>query len=145
MSLSSIFFVNVPIGVLAIVASLLLIESKDTSTTSGSTLGLLSSALGLFALTYALIEANNYGWTSGRILGAFACRSGCARLVRRTGAARAPPMLELALFRNPTFTGANPSSSSSPSRSSASSSSSRSICRTSLRTPPSGPVPPSFR
>ena len=33
--------------------------------------GLVTSAVGLFALIYGLIEANNYGWTSPRILVAF--------------------------------------------------------------------------
>ena len=34
--------------------------------------GLVTSALALFALTYALIEGHDKGWTSGLILGAFA-------------------------------------------------------------------------
>src|SRR5919106_5499460 len=51
-----IFFVNVPVGVLAIAASYLLIdESRDTSHEQRLDLpGLLTSGLGLFALTYAL-------------------------------------------------------------------------------------------
>src|SRR5687768_1415384 len=70
---SAIFYINVPIGLLAIVASLLLIdESRDTTAGQRADLpGLLSSGLGLFALTYGLIEANGYGWTSARIVGAF--------------------------------------------------------------------------
>ncbi|HEY8103960.1 MAG TPA: MFS transporter, partial [Gaiellaceae bacterium] len=60
-----IFFVNVPVGVIAIVASYLLItESKDETHISLDLPGLATSALGLFALTYGLIEANGYGWTS---------------------------------------------------------------------------------
>src|SRR5919204_1900615 len=73
-SWSWIFFVNVPVGVLAVVASLVVIEeSRDTS--EGQRLdvpGQVSGGLGLFALSYGLIEANNYGWTSGRIIVAFA-------------------------------------------------------------------------
>ena len=67
-----IFFVNIPVGVVAIAASYLLItESKDDTHESLDLPGLATSALGLFALTYGLIEANTYGWTSGRILGSF--------------------------------------------------------------------------
>jgi hypothetical protein len=45
-------------------------ESRDTSHEQRPDLpGLASSALGLFALSYALIEANTYGWTSARTLG----------------------------------------------------------------------------
>ncbi|HKG10720.1 MAG TPA: MFS transporter, partial [Gaiellaceae bacterium] len=53
-----IFFINIPIGVLAIAASFVLIdESRDTSEEQRLDLpGLLSSGIGLFSLTYALIE-----------------------------------------------------------------------------------------
>src|SRR5207248_3903948 len=53
-----IFYVNVPVGVLGIVVSQLVIpESRDTSHEQSVDLpGLLTSAAGLFALSYALIE-----------------------------------------------------------------------------------------
>src|SRR5918993_404998 len=67
-----IFFVNVPVGAVAIVASYLLItESRDETHESLDIPGLATSALGLFALTYGLIEANGYGWSSARIIGSF--------------------------------------------------------------------------
>jgi len=71
---SWIFFVNVPVGILAIVVARLAIgESRDTSAEQRLDLpGLLASGIGLFALTYGLIEANTYGWTSTRILALFA-------------------------------------------------------------------------
>ncbi len=108
-SWSWIFFVNVPVGALAIVASVLLIdESRDTSREQRLDLpGLISSAVGLFALTYALIEANTYGWTSGRILAAFAVAAvGLVTFVMLERHQRLP-MLDLSLFRNGTFAGAN--------------------------------------
>src|SRR3954468_23658805 len=66
-----IFFVNVPVGVLGLLAIPLLIdESRDTSHEQRLDVpGLATSGIGLFSLTYAFIEANSYGWTSGRILG----------------------------------------------------------------------------
>src|SRR5919106_5939650 len=70
---SWIFYVNVPVGILGIVASYLLVtESRDETHQRLDLPGLATSAVGLFSLTYALIEANTYGWTSGRIVGAFA-------------------------------------------------------------------------
>ena len=68
-----IFFVNVPVGVLAIVVSRIVIpESRDTSLEQSLDLpGLLSSGLSLFALTYALIEGNDKGWNSPLIVGLF--------------------------------------------------------------------------
>ena len=63
---SWIFFINVPSGSSGIIVARLVInESRDESEEQRLDLpGLLSSAVGLFALTYGLIEANNYGWTS---------------------------------------------------------------------------------
>ena len=104
-----IFFVNVPVGILAIVVARIAIdESRDTSHEQKLDLpGLLSSAVGLFALTYGLIEANKYGWTSGRILGLFAlCVLALAVFVVIEMRSRLP-MLDLSLFKNPTFAGAN--------------------------------------
>ena len=105
---SWIFFVNVPIGALGIVASFAFIdESRDETHASLDIPGLATSAIGLFALTYGLIEANTYGWTSARIVGAFAVAViGLVTFVvleRR----RREPMLPLDLFRNGTYTGAN--------------------------------------
>ena len=104
-----IFFVNVPVGILAIlVARIAIDESRDTSREQKLDLpGLLTSAVGLFALTYGLIEANKYGWASGRILGLFAlCALALTVFVVIEMRSRLP-MLDLSLFRNPTFAGAN--------------------------------------
>jgi EmrB/QacA subfamily drug resistance transporter len=108
-SWSWIFFVNVPIGVIAIAASLLLIpESKDESAEQRLDLpGLLTSGIGLFALTYGLIEANTYGWTSSRIVGAFAVAVAMLVAFVLLETRQRLPMLDLSLFRNGTFAGAN--------------------------------------
>jgi EmrB/QacA subfamily drug resistance transporter len=104
-----IFFINVPVGVLAIIVTRLVVdESRDTSAEQRLDLpGLLASGIGLFALTYALIEANTYGWTSGRIVGLFAVAAvGLAVFVLLELRQRVP-MLDLSLFKNGTFAGAN--------------------------------------
>jgi EmrB/QacA subfamily drug resistance transporter len=104
-----IFFINVPIGILAILVTRIVVdESRDTSAEQRLDLpGLLSSGIALFALTYGLIEANKYGWTSGRILGLFALAAiGVVAFVLLERHQRAP-MLDLSLFRNGTFAGAN--------------------------------------
>jgi EmrB/QacA subfamily drug resistance transporter len=108
-SWSWIFFVNVPIGVIAIAASLLLIpESKDESAEQRLDLpGLLTSGIGLFALTYGLIEANTYGWTSDRIVGSFVVAVVMLVAFVLLETHQRIPMLDLSLFRNGTFAGAN--------------------------------------
>ncbi|HEV2901968.1 MAG TPA: DHA2 family efflux MFS transporter permease subunit, partial [Gaiellaceae bacterium] len=106
---SWIFFINVPIGVLGIVVARLAIdESRDTSAGQRLDLpGLLVSAVALFALTFALIEGNSYGWTSAPIISLFVVAvAGLALFVLLELRQRAP-MLDLSLFRNATFAGAN--------------------------------------
>jgi EmrB/QacA subfamily drug resistance transporter len=104
-----IFFINVPIGILAIAAALLLIsESRDMSAEQRLDLpGLVTSGVALFALTFALIEANDYGWTSPAILSLFAVAAvGLVAFVLLELHQRTP-MLDLSLFRSGTFAGAN--------------------------------------
>ena len=104
-----IFFINVPVGIAGLFAIPLFIdESRDTSHEQRLDLpGLLTSGIGLFSLTYAFIEANNYGWGSGRILGAFAVAAVMLAAFLAFERHQRVPMLELALFRNRTFSGAN--------------------------------------
>jgi EmrB/QacA subfamily drug resistance transporter len=104
-----IFFINVPIGALGIVAAFLLIpESRDSSAEQRPDVpGLATSALGLFALSYALIEANTYGWTSTRILAAFAVAAVSLAVFLLLEQRQRLPMLDLSLFRNVGFAGAN--------------------------------------
>src|SRR4029077_8286671 len=103
-----ISFVNVPVGILGIVASFLLIdESRDPTHERLDIPGLATSAIGLFAPPYGLIEANEYGWGSPRIVGSFVLAAvsltSFVVLERRQRA----PMLDLTLFRNRTYVGAN--------------------------------------
>jgi EmrB/QacA subfamily drug resistance transporter len=106
---SWIFFINVPVGALGVLVALWAIdESRDMRLEQRLDLpGLATSAVALFALTYALIEANTYGWTSPRILALFAVFAvGLSAFVALELRQRLP-MLNLSLFRNVTFTGAN--------------------------------------
>ncbi len=106
---SWIFYVNVPVGALGFLVGWIVIgESRDTSRVQSLDLpGLLVSAGALFALTFGLVEANNYGWSSGTIIGLFvAAVAGLVAFVAIELRRRAP-MLDLSLFRNRTFTGAN--------------------------------------
>ena len=106
-----IFFINVPIGLAGIFLSPLFIdESRDTTADQRLDVpGLATSALGLFALTYAFIEANNYGWTSTRIISAFVIAAVSLVVFVLLERHQRAPMLDLSLFRNRTFGGANAS------------------------------------
>ena len=144
---SWIFFINIPVGIVAIAASFLFIdESRDESHVRLDLPGLATSAVGLFALTYGLIEANTYGWTSPRILGAFAVAGAVDPRVHPPRAlparADAPARPLPQPRRTPERTW---SCCSSRWRCSASSSSSRCTCRTSSATRPCRRAPRSCR
>ncbi len=106
---SWIFFINVPVGIVAIIVARLVIdESRDESEEQRLDLpGLISSGVGLFALTYGLIESNNYGWTSPRILASFVIAAAALALFVVLEHRQRVPMLDLSLFKNRTFAGAN--------------------------------------
>jgi predicted MFS family arabinose efflux permease len=99
----------VPIGVLGVIAAYLLVdESRDTSQEQRPDFpGLITSTIGLFALSYGLIEANTYGWTSPRILLAFGVAAVSLTAFLLFEHYQRLPMLELGLFRNKGFSGAN--------------------------------------
>jgi EmrB/QacA subfamily drug resistance transporter len=101
----SVFFLNVPIGVIAFVVCILAVrESKSPEGRHLDLAGQVLAVAGLGSLTYALIEANGYGWTSPVILTLFAVAVvslvAFALVERRSSS----PMLQLGFFRNRTFT-----------------------------------------
>jgi EmrB/QacA subfamily drug resistance transporter len=101
-----IFFVNVPIGIVAMV----LTERKVRNVFAEQpepidVRGLVTFSSSLFLFIFALIRGNPEGWGSGVIL---ACLIGAAVLMAIFIAIelRTPhPMLDLTLFRNPAFNG----------------------------------------
>jgi EmrB/QacA subfamily drug resistance transporter len=104
-----IFFINIPVGILGVFAARVFIdESKDSSLEQRLDLpGLITSALGLFGLTYALIETNTHAWGSTRVLSLFALAVVSLTAFVILEMRQRVPMLDLSLFRNPTFSGAN--------------------------------------
>jgi EmrB/QacA subfamily drug resistance transporter len=104
-----IFFINLPIGVVGILATLKLVdESRDTSAEKRLDVpGLVTSGISIFALNYALIQGNAYGWGSGRIVLSFVASAVLLVVFLATELRQRLPMVDLALFRNRTFAAAN--------------------------------------
>src|SRR6195952_3200651 len=73
-SWQSIFFLNLPVAVLAVVVTLFAThESRDhTAPPSVDYLGVTTLTVGLGALVLALVEGNAWGWGSGRVIGLLA-------------------------------------------------------------------------
>jgi EmrB/QacA subfamily drug resistance transporter len=104
----SVFFLNVPIGILAFaIATRTVRESRSEHARSLDIAGLVLGTTGLLALTYGLIEANTKGWTDPVILGALG--SAAVLLVAfLVWEARNPhAMLPLSFFRIPSFAAGN--------------------------------------
>jgi EmrB/QacA subfamily drug resistance transporter len=102
-----IFLINVPVGVLTFVITMFYVaESRSESAVRQLDLpGLATSALSLFALTYALIQGSESGWTSPRILGAFALAAISAGTFLVIESRSAHPMVDLKMFRSREFSG----------------------------------------
>jgi len=108
-SWQSIFFVNVPIGVLGLALTWFIVrESRDASKSRRlDPPGLVTGTAGLFFLVYALIEGNGRGWTDVAILGSFALAVVFLAVFFSVESHRESPMLPLSFFRIPTFAAAN--------------------------------------
>jgi EmrB/QacA subfamily drug resistance transporter len=108
-SWESIFFINIPVGILGLILTFVVVrESRDTSRARKlDPPGLITGTAGLFFLVYALIEGNARGWTDGLILGAFALAAVLLATFFRVESRRESPMLPLSFFRIPTFAASN--------------------------------------
>jgi EmrB/QacA subfamily drug resistance transporter len=103
-----IFYVNVPVGLIALLlAPLLLTESRDASVRTFDVPGAVLVTAGLSLLVYAITEAGQDGWLAGRTLGIFA-----GALVLLGGFVgwelRHPePLMRFGILRTKTVSGAN--------------------------------------
>ncbi|MEQ0557966.1 MFS transporter [Amycolatopsis sp. NEAU-NG30] len=101
----SIFLVNVPIGVLLLLAGRrALAESRNPGAPEIDVPGTVLSVLGVGALTYGLIEGGSRGWTSPVIVGSFVAAAVLLAAFVAVEARSATPMLPLRLFRERLFT-----------------------------------------
>jgi len=107
-SWSSVFYVSVPVVVIAVVAGrLLLPESRDPNAGRFDPLGALLSAAGIALLTYSIIEAPGRGWGSVRTVGGIAGSLLILAVFAWWQARRPDPMLDVRLFRNARFSAAS--------------------------------------
>jgi MFS family permease len=104
----AVFFVNGPIGIVAILLTLLFVpESRAPRPRRLDPVGQLLVIGGLASLTYAIIEAPRSGWLSGEILGLFAFAAVCAIWLIAYERRREEPLIEVGFFRSAPFSGAN--------------------------------------
>jgi EmrB/QacA subfamily drug resistance transporter len=101
-----IFFVNVPIGVVAVAITLTKIaESKDPRSRRIDWVGFITFSASLFTLVFALVRGNDLGWGSASIV-ALLVASAVLMVAFFVNELRTrDPMLDLTLFRTPAFVG----------------------------------------
>jgi EmrB/QacA subfamily drug resistance transporter len=101
-----IFFVNVPIGVVAIVVTLTKIaESKDPRARRIDWVGFISFSVSLFLLVFALVRGNDEGWSSPTTVSMLTIAVLLMVVFFVNEQRTKDPMLDLALFKKPAFVG----------------------------------------
>jgi EmrB/QacA subfamily drug resistance transporter len=102
-----IFFVNVPIGIACVVGAMrVLQESRDEEAGPFDLPGFVTLTGGLFALVLGLLRGNDWGWSSGRVVGLLVGAVVLLALFVAVERRAERPMFDISLFRVPTFTGA---------------------------------------
>jgi EmrB/QacA subfamily drug resistance transporter len=99
-SWQSVFFINLPIGAIAlVVGALVLSETKESVRDRFDVPGVLTLALGLLAVVYGLVNAQNWGWGSTSTLGLIA--AGVVLLAGFVAIERvvSHPLVPLSIFR----------------------------------------------
>jgi EmrB/QacA subfamily drug resistance transporter len=103
----SIFWINIPIGVLALVLTALFVpESRAPRPRRLDPVGQLLVMVALATLTYGIIEGPNAGWWSARIIGLFAVFVITLAALLWYEPRRTDPLLDLRFFRSAPFSGA---------------------------------------
>jgi EmrB/QacA subfamily drug resistance transporter len=103
----SIFWINVPVGVAAIVLTAVFVpESRAPRPRRIDPVGQLLVIVLLAGLTYGIIEGQGAGWTSPEIIGSFALSAVALAILLPYERRRQDPLLELRFFRSVPFSGA---------------------------------------
>ena len=107
---SWIFFVNVPIGIVAVIVCARIIprgERKEKVEGGIDIPGMVISGAGLFCLTLALVEGDTWGWTSATIIALFVVAVVSFPLFMWWETTTSSPMFPVNLLRIRSFTAAN--------------------------------------
>ena len=103
-----VFFVNVPIGLAALVpARRVLRETRDAGGVLPDALGSALLVAGIGALALGIVKGSDWGWDSARVLGALAAAAVLLPAVVMRSARHRAPVIELSLFGARSFAVAN--------------------------------------
>jgi EmrB/QacA subfamily drug resistance transporter len=102
-----IFWVNIPIGVAAIILTALFVpESRAPQAQRPDPVGQALIIIALGSLTYSIIEVPSSGWASAKVIGCFALAAAAFAGLVSYEPRRSEPLLDLRFFRSVPFSGA---------------------------------------
>jgi len=102
-----IFWVNIPVGVAAIVLTALFVpESKAPHPRRPDPVGQVLIIVTLASLVYGIIEGPRHGWSSPEIIGCFCVSAVALGALLVVEPRRREPLLDLRFFRSAPFSGA---------------------------------------
>ena len=99
----SIFFVNLPVSVLALVLTARFLSADSHGASRADVAGTVTFTLAAAALTFGLIRAHEQGWTSTTTLAIFAVAAAALAAFVGVEQRSTHPMLDLALFTRGSF------------------------------------------
>ena len=103
----SIFYLNVPLGLVAIVLALRVFPDSGERRSGADVPGQALAVIALTTLTYALIEGNRHGWRTPLIAGLLVIAVVAFAAFAAVEARRTDPMLPLRMFARLRFAAAN--------------------------------------
>jgi len=103
----AIFYINLPVGILAVLAALFIVrESRDTTVgRQVDVLGVGVLTVSLTALVLALIEGNSWGWGSASVIGLIALAVAMLIAFVVVEQRVKAPIIEFSLFKSRNFIG----------------------------------------
>ena len=93
-----VFFVNVPIGLAAVLVANVVLPQNQPSTGRFDLVGAVTSTLGMGALVYGFVNAGSHGWANAETIGSFALGLALIGTFVRTEIAAEEPITPLHLF-----------------------------------------------
>ncbi|WP_214413509.1 DHA2 family efflux MFS transporter permease subunit [Sphaerisporangium fuscum] len=100
-SWQSVFFINVPVGIVAVIVGLWVIkESKAEALSKIDILGVVLLSGAMFCLVWAIIKAPSYGWGDAKTIAFLAGAVVLGAVFVFWQSRAAEPLLPLSLFRN---------------------------------------------
>jgi EmrB/QacA subfamily drug resistance transporter len=106
-SWQSIFWLNVPIGIVAIPLALLALPNSLGERVRADVLGVILVGLGIFGVVFGIVRGNDKGWSSAQVLVSLIVGGVLLALFVWREARTDSPLLPLRLFRDRGFTLAN--------------------------------------